>query len=219
MILWYDLHILIPHLLFYRKPGSPPSWKQLGTALMTLSISLQQRAPIVTSCCPTWAAQFAEPPWATFWGTSWGSSMPCGAAVQQTLAVACPARARPLSRHQKKSTTHPYLPQPVPREAQTPSISPQDCLFQLLHALDPQIWAPGNVKNFIIVAYKQRESSKADGKLNLIFLTVINLRQWIKTSSKILLTILDNCAALDCKDIRFPGNLKTGFKKKTKYNI
>lgn len=65
--------------------------------------------------------------------------MPCGAAVHQTLAVAFTASAHPLSRRQKRSTTHLDLPQTPSREEQTLSKNPQNCLFQLLHALDPQI--------------------------------------------------------------------------------
>lgn len=155
------MRILISHLLLYRNPGSPPSWKQQETALMTLSISLQRRAPVATSCCPAWAARFAEPPWETSWGTSWGSSMPCVAAVHRTSAAAFTASSRPLSRRQKKTTAHPHLPQPLSREGQTLSKNPQNCLFQQLHASDPRIWAPGNVKHILTLTQAAKDDHKS----------------------------------------------------------
>lgn len=156
-----QVRILISHLLFYRNPGSPPSWKQQETALMTLSISLQRLAPVATSCCPAWAARFAERPWETFWGMSWGSSMPCVAAVHRTSAAAFTASSRPLSRHQKKTTTRPHLPQPLSREGQTLNKNPQNCLSQLLHASDPRIWAPGNVKHILTLTQAAKDDHKS----------------------------------------------------------
>lgn len=135
------------YLLFCRNPGSPLSWKQRGMTLTTPSTSLQQPAPVATSCCPASAAPFDAPPWGTSWGTSCGSSTPCDAVVHQTSAAPSTGRTHPLSRRQKKSTAalRPPQPQRQRRESQGLSKSPQSCISQLSPALDPQILVPGIV--------------------------------------------------------------------------